>query len=95
MTITYPTGLRIEYAQAKFLRYCTSSWELYTADPDKDKGVWIASIMISSGATLEVQRPTFRYDPEQIDQERNRREIEGLIREVAFLKKQIRKSYKK
>lgn len=48
--VRYPTGLVVRYNDASYMRYLTGSWELYT----KEGGAWIASIMTSSGATVEA-----------------------------------------
>ena len=51
----FPTGVRVTYNEARFLRYVSTGMEFYTADPDKDhKARWLASIPASTGCIVEA-----------------------------------------
>ena len=79
MTIRYPSGVSITYNNATFLKYATHAWDLYTADPDKG-GKWVASIMPSAGAMVEVSPPYKIENPaENLTGERALQEVAGRI----------------
>jgi len=57
MTVTFPTGLRVTYSDARFLNYKSSAWELYTANPEEG-GRWVASIAPGAGCIVETLPPS-------------------------------------
>ena len=71
--VRYPDGTAVTYNTAGYLAYklANQAWELSTKDPDKG-GKWIASIMLSSGATVEavtackVERPEGQVSLERL-----------------------------
>ena len=49
MTVTFPSGVRVQYSTAGYLIRDQASWVLYT----KKDGDWIASIQMSAGVIVE------------------------------------------
>ena len=51
MTVTFPSGVRVQYSTANYLfRDSNHAWSLYT---QKD-GQWIASVQLAAGVIVEV-----------------------------------------
>lgn len=56
MSVLFPTGVRVTYNEARFLRYVSAGVELYTADPAKDqKARWLVIIPASTGCIVEAE----------------------------------------
>ena len=80
MIVRYPNGVSITYNDATFLVYGVNAWKVYTADPERG-GKWVASIMPSAGAMVEVSPPCKIENPaENLIGERALQEVAGRIR---------------
>ena len=87
ITVRFSNGQAIQYNTANYLRYTSSSYELYTADPDK-RGAWVASIQLSAGAVVESVPACRVYDAShRIDEDG----IAQITRELRSLKRRMNK----
>ncbi|MBP8055163.1 MAG: hypothetical protein KA314_04945 [Chloroflexi bacterium] len=68
MSVLFPTGVRVTYNEARFLRYVNMGIELYTADPTKDqKARWVVTIPASTGCIVEAEPASKTVIPGQLN----------------------------